>query len=76
MMYVKKIQQHPVRFSKNTKIFNFTNINDDIVEQSCSFLLSYSKFRYNQLFELQSWPYHPFYLSKNLLYISIIYNNY
>ena len=67
---VKKIQQHPVRFSKNTKIFNFTNINDDIVEQSCSFLLSYSKLRYNQLFELQSWPYHPFYLSKNLLYIS------
>lgn len=64
---LKKIQQHPIRFSKNTKIFNFTYINDLLAESCFNYLLYYSKLRYNQICELEYWPYHPFYLPKKLL---------
>ena len=64
---LKKIQQHPIRFSKNTKIFNFTYINDSLAESCFNYLLYYSKLRYNQICELEYWPYHPFYLPKKLL---------
>ena len=64
---IKKINQHPVRFSKNTKIFNFTYIDNKIAESCFNYLLHYSKLRYNQLYELEYWPYHPFYLPQNLV---------
>ena len=63
----KKITNHPIKFSKNTLIFNFNNISSRQVLDSINYLTYYSQFRYNQLCNLNNWHYYPFYLPDKLL---------